>query len=225
MVHTMNTALATAGYLPLAQPYTVAPFNYTGTEAVANAAVFTTNSIVDWILVELRSTATGTAVARAAALLKNDGTVVGVDGITAGVGFSSVTPGSYFIVIKHRNHLAIMSAAAVALPNAAAYDFTTAQTQAYGTLPLAVLSTGFGMYMGDANSDGVVKYNLANNDKLLIYNRIGNAGFNVTVSGYYNEDINLDGVVKYNLANNDKLLIYNVIGSAGFNTTVATQVP
>ena len=83
----------------------------------------------------------------------------------------------------------------------------------------------YGMWMGDVNSDGVVKYNLGSNDRLLIYNRIGNAGFNVTVSGYYKEDVNMDGIVKYNLSNNDRLLIYNVIGNGGFNVTRSTQVP
>ena len=68
-------------------------------------------------------------------------------------------------------------------------------------------------------------YNRTNNDRLLIYNRIGNAGYNTTVSGYYPEDINMDGIVMYNRTNNDRLLIYNVIGNAGYNTTRSTQVP
>lgn len=150
---TMSTALATATLVPLAQPYTGAPWSYAGTETVANTGVFTTNSIVDWVLVELRTTASGAAVERKAALLKNDGTIVGVDGTTAGVVFTSAA-GSYFIVIKHRNHLTVMSAAAVALGTA--YDFTTAQAQAYGTNPMAVLGSSFGMIAGDANASGIV---------------------------------------------------------------------
>jgi hypothetical protein len=57
----MTTGLATAGVLPLSQPYTVAPFSYAGTEAVANAGLFTSNNITDWLLLELRSASNGAA--------------------------------------------------------------------------------------------------------------------------------------------------------------------
>ena len=49
-----------------------------------------------------------------------------------------------------------MSLNAVALSGSSAlYNFTTAQTQAYGTNPMKALSGGgFGMIAGDASRDG-----------------------------------------------------------------------
>ncbi len=183
----MTIALATAGYIPLGQPYTAAPFSYSGTEAVGSTAVFTTNSITDWVLIELRLTATGAAVDRRAALLKNDGTLLDIDGFPSIV-FSTATAGNYFIVVKHRNHLAIMSAAAVALPNASAYDFTTAQAQAYGINPMKLLATGiYGLIGGDANADGYI-----NGTDFNVYN----PRFVAVASGYNERsDFDLSGHV------------------------------
>jgi hypothetical protein len=223
----MTTTLNTNSLIPLTSntAFNTTTYSYTAKTvgAIPNA------NIVDWILVELRTgTAAATKVETQAAFLLKNGSVVDADG-SSDVAFSVATTGSYYIVIRHRNHLAIMSAAPVALPNASSvYDFTTAQSQAYGTTPMEdILGDGTvnAMWMGDVNGDGVVMYNRTNNDRLLIYNRIGNAGYNTTVSGYYPEDINMDGVVMYNRTNNDRLLIYNVIGNAGYNTTRSTQVP
>ncbi|MDP2363199.1 MAG: hypothetical protein Q8M94_05465 [Ignavibacteria bacterium] len=230
----MTTALKTNNFIPLTQPYNTSPWNYTGTESVASIP----SGVVDWVLIELRATtASSSTIQKRACFIKSDGSFVDTNG-TSPVTFDKTDGNTYYVVIRHRNHLAVMSANALTLSSSLAgvyltggssnYNFSSAQTQAYGTNAMKDLlgdATKFGMWMGDVNSDGVVKYNLANNDRLLIYNRIGNAGFNVTVSGYYNEDINLDGIVKYNLSNNDRLLIYNVIGNGGFNVTRSNQVP
>ena len=152
------------------------------------------------------------------------------DGISKNI-LLNVVPGNYYVVIRHRNHLSVMSANAVTLvENTLTYDFTTAESQAYiktpGAIPMASLEGGkYGMQAGDVNGDGVVKYNLVGNDRALIYSRIGGGNVNATVSGYYNEDVNLDGVVKYNLGNNDRALIYQTIGGGNVNDTVLTQVP
>jgi hypothetical protein len=220
----MTTTLNTNDLIPYNsnEAYSTSVYSYTAS-IVGNIPP----DIVDWVLIELRTgTASGTTVGTRAALLKSDGTIVDVDG-TSPVSFAWLPEGNYYVVIRHRNHLAVMTANPVTLSySSVLYDFSTAQTQAYGSNAEKDLGGGvFGMWMGDVNSDGVVKYNLANNDRLLIYNRIGNAGVNITVSGYYNEDINMDGIVKYNLVNNDRLLIYNVIGNSGVNLTKTTQVP
>jgi hypothetical protein len=57
----MTASLNTAGYLPTSQPYSGLPWSHSGTESVA-AGFFTANpTIVDWILVDLRTgTASGT---------------------------------------------------------------------------------------------------------------------------------------------------------------------
>ena len=71
--------------------------------------------IVDWVLIELRTgTASGTKVGTRAAFLKSDGTIVDIDG-TSPVRFAGLTEGNYYVVVRHRNHLAIMSANAIPL--------------------------------------------------------------------------------------------------------------
>jgi hypothetical protein len=205
----MTTTLNSGGLLPLIQPYSATPFSYSGTENVATGFFASNPTVVDWVLIQLRSTSGGAAVATAAALLKSDGTVVDVDG-TSAVPISSITTaGSYFIVVKHRNHLSIMSAAAVALSTSSAlYNFTTAQAQAFGTNPMIALTGGvFGLYAGDSNVDGQVT--------ALDFNT-WNANTKAGQVGYVADDMNLDGQVT--------ALDFNV-WNANTKLGAATKVP
>jgi hypothetical protein len=83
------------------------------------------SDIVDWILVELRETDNGPAVASKSALLHKDGRIVADDGTTGQIEMEA-EPGSYYIVIKHRNHLGVMSTNAEPLGSLSStlYDFT-----------------------------------------------------------------------------------------------------
>lgn len=162
----MRTTLASS-LIPLTQPYGVAPynvtrFNYGGSEQTTRSAL-TSNSITDWVLIELRATSNvgAGAVARKAGLLKNDGNVYDVDGTTAGVLMTETQDGydlSHYIVFKHRNHLPVMSATKPTLPNTAAYDFTASSGMAIGTDALVALpsSSLFGIPSGDVDFNGGV---------------------------------------------------------------------
>lgn len=110
--------------IPLTQPFNTAAYNnYAGAESVASIP----DGVVDWILIELRRTTTGdladagpssipssgaTLVARRAAFLKKDGSIVGTNGTDTALTFNIENEGRYFIVVSHRNHLPIMSASA-----------------------------------------------------------------------------------------------------------------
>lgn len=158
--HQMNTSLKTANVLPIAQPYFNIPWNYTGTEAVANANAIPVN-IVDWVLVELRSaTSPTTIVARRAAWLRNDGVIVDIEG-TEGVKFYGLSPtgGNYYLAVRHRNHLAVASVTPVALPNAVAYDFNTPANVYGGVNQLSRLEPNvYALSSGDVNANGVINY-------------------------------------------------------------------
>ena len=150
---TMNSYLGDNGLLPLSQPYTVAPWNYTGTENVAAIPA----NVVDWILVEIRDAADSTAVIDTrAAFLKTDGSVTDLDG-SSGIRFDLST-GSYYIALYHRNHLAVMTASSINVTESTAmYDFSTGQAQAFGFQPMAdVGNSTFAMRAGDGNADGGV---------------------------------------------------------------------
>ena len=152
--HNMNTVISTLADFPKAQPYNVPPWNYGGDETVASIP----SNVVDWVLVELRTGASSSTVAATrAAFLKSDGTIVDLEG-TSPVGFSGITPGSYYIIVKHRNHLAVMSSDLVVLDGITSYDFTTGSDKYYGTTSGAkeVETNVWGMLAGDTNGDGGV---------------------------------------------------------------------
>lgn len=179
---TMTTEMRTDGLLPIAQPFNTTPWNYTGTESVPRPQDIPSN-VVDWVLVELRDAAnSNTVVARRAAFVLNNGNLRDIDG-TNGVRFPGAAAGSYYVVVRGRNHLAVISNATVALPNATQLDLTSPANVLGGTQQLALITSSlYGMKAGDANANGVITV----------------ADFNIyqTQSGiniYLNSDFTLDG--------------------------------
>ncbi len=83
---------------------------------------------------QLRKTATGNTIISKSAFLRKDGRIVADDGATVEIELSA-PEGNYFIVIKHRNHLAVMSANAIHLNSTSStlYNFTTSESQFYGS--------------------------------------------------------------------------------------------
>jgi hypothetical protein len=67
--------------------------------------------------------------------------------------FSGTASAAYYAVVDHRNHMAAMSSSALNFAGGgAAYDFSTAVSQAYGQNAMAEVAPGvFGLYAGDAN--------------------------------------------------------------------------
>lgn len=164
----MRTTLQANGLVPLRHPYNAAPWNYNGSEAFPTLEDIPEN-MVDWVLLEVRDgTDNSIVIAKKAAVLLNDGSIVEAMGVGNGVVFPNLTEGdSYSIVVRHRNHLAVVSA--VAIPVIAAtlvYDFTSSIEQAlsYSTAQLTeVAPDRFGLLAGDFDSDGVISvsdYNL-----------------------------------------------------------------
>lgn len=179
----MLTTLKTQGILPKYQPYRAVPWNYMGTEA---AATFPANA-VDWVMIELRSNLT-TIVSRRAGLLLSDGSIVDIDG-TSPISFRGMSDGNYYVVVRHRNHLAIMTESAIPLSSSSStfYDFTTSQSQAYttGTDPMVAISGGrYGMIAGDANNSAII----TSADVTPIINNLNNSVYN-------SADVNMSGIV------------------------------
>lgn len=152
----MHTNLASN--LPTIQPFDSLPWNYMGTEQINGIPAGTT----DWLLVELWNDLTApNPIAQQAVLVREDGVLIDVAG-NEGIGFTGIPDGNYFLLIRHRNHLDVMTSNAIALPNTAAqrYDFTTAPTQALGTNQLVDLADGrFALKAGDIDGNGIVSVN------------------------------------------------------------------
>ena len=185
---TMSTALSRENYIPLTQPYDNNPWNYTGDEEVSEIPT----GVVDWVLIEIRTSATSsTTVARRAAFIKGDGNIVDLDGISP-VEFIGIPSGSYYLVIRHRNHLSIMSSDTISFSHTTTYDFTNSPEKAYGNNPMADLGGGkYGMIAGDDNQDNTISVS----DYNLISTKLNQ-------TGYKHSDNNMDGKVSigdYNL--------------------------
>jgi hypothetical protein len=145
---------------------------------------------VDSVCVEVRDSATASKATMrtyASAWLLTDGSLKTFADTTKGfVEFNGLTPGNYYIVMRHRNHLAIMSKVPVALSaTSPLYDFTTGQDKAWGTNPMKQLAVGvFGLLAGDANGTGDV----------TILDRAAWRTQN-SLTGYLGADFNLSGDV------------------------------
>lgn len=101
----MASNLSTANLLPSTlDGYTML------SSATANTG---TEAIVDWVTIELRDPTDDTFVlATRPALVQADGDVVDMDGSSA-VQFSGISANSAYVVVRHRNHLGVMTAAPV----------------------------------------------------------------------------------------------------------------
>jgi hypothetical protein len=199
----MGTTLADNDLLPLNQPYSGSPWNYSGDEAVT---VITTN-VVDWVLIEWRDANTPVSansdawIWRKAAFLKNDGSIVDMDGTTSPWIGNPQLNGSLYVVVHHRNHLAVLSnQGAVLTSDVYSYDFSDALSKAYGGSTgykqIGTSPDRYGMVSGDGNGDGQI--NAAQD-----VNSVWNA--DAAKRGYYHGDFDLNGQVQ-NQDKNDKLV-------------------
>jgi len=224
----MRDDLRTAALIPLQEPYTAMGFQLDEPANTTPQVLAWTlgAAIVDWVLVELRADLDPTeVVGRKAGLIRRDGHVVAVDGVSP-IGFC-VGNGNYHVVVRHRNHLCAMTAEAVSLTAVpTTIDFTDMATGTYGTDARMDLGNGLlALWKGNVVADGIVRYAGSDNDRDPILARIGGIVPTATVTGYFPEDLDLDGVVRYAGASNDRDLIIQVIGGGVPTATRVEQLP
>ncbi|MFO7891462.1 MAG: S8 family serine peptidase [bacterium] len=184
----MTTYLYTNGVIPLTSPYSEDPRSVTSIPA----------DITDWVLIQLRSAKTGPTVISRSAFLHKDGRIVADNGTTGQITVD-ISNGSYYIIIKQRNHLAVMSDETHTLSNsnATVYDFTDGLDKYEGNYA-ALLETGvYGMFAGDADGDG---YITAMDKNEVWVNQNG-------TWGYYSGDLNLDYYV--NAMDKNEMWVHN----------------
>lgn len=174
----MATWLRSSGVLPLSSPYAEAP---------ATAALMT-DDIVDWLLVQLYEADGLTLAASASGLLRRDGQIVNMEG---GIDLSLeglYRNKTYFVVVRHRNHAAVMSATPLSFSGGgAAWDFTTGMDKYSGTGGAVRLAEGaWGLWAGDADRNGRVEQ-----ADYALWRSAAQAGS----AGYQSADLRLDGRV------------------------------
>jgi hypothetical protein len=217
----MNDNLRAGNDIPTTSPYTDG--------ATCDNAVFTVtgnNAIVDWIWVELRDATTNTTIIDSqSALLQRDGDVVGVDGISSLV-FNQVV-GNYYVVLKHRNHLGMMTNNTISLSGTTTLvDFTDANSQiTFGTnaqTTFGMPSGLVGMWSGNVNGDTIVQYSGTTPDAPSLLSEVLNDSGNFlnfptyVVTGYSAFDVNMDGNIQYTGTTPDTpFILQNVLAHPG----------
>ena len=195
----MRDDLRAQGLIPIQSPYS--------DSLLCSEIVFQVtgpNAIVDWVWLELRSPEDSTLVLDSiSALLQRDGDLVAADGLSP-VTFKT-GKGQYHIVVKHRNHLGIMTKNDFALgfTNTGIIDLTDGSIETHGTNAQKLISGHWVLIAGDADSDGVVSAS----DRSTTWN------FRNTV-GYQISDCNLSGATEAS----DRSITWN-------NRNRITQIP
>lgn len=219
----MDATLLANGLLPTTEPYTAMGYqNFTN-----GVGGFTTTpqmldpdplvpelQAVDWVVVELRPLNAPTQIAAAQpCILRRNGNVHRPDALASPEFL--VAHSSYFISVRHRNHLGIITSSALLLNQSSPVllDFSDGSTPVNGgSNALKPNGIKLALWPGDVRFNRNVQYAGQNNDRDPILVRIGGVVPTNTAQGYFNEDINLDGVVKYTGTNNDRDKVLQTIG-------------
>jgi len=136
-------------------------------------------------------------------------TVIDSVTLSGNVTFNSATTGSYYLMIRHRNALETWSKSggeSYTRGAAFSYDFTSAQSQAYGS-NMILKGSKYCLYSGDINHDYIIDLT----DIIAAFNDAS-----AFVLGYVNTDLTGDGTVDIS----DIIIAFN-----NANTFVVRQAP
>ena len=227
----MQATLNHLGLLPTQQPYQAAPFNYAGKEVRFNTTIPTTEptSVVDWVLLALHNSKRE-VVATKAALVQRNGVVVNAQTGAPLIPFMNVPPGNYYLSLRHRNHLGVMTQEPVAFSaTPVEVDFTNPATAVMGADTRLIADTTALLWAGDLNGSQTLSASGPNNDITTMLNRVltdpGNtlAATNWSVNGYEVNDVNMDGKVSFTGPNNDANTLLGNILLHPQNTALASN--
>ncbi len=223
----MSSALSE--HVPNIEPYSSLGYNMIGSggEIVTDSAL-NNLGILDWVLIEFRDPFDPSSlIATRTALLDRGGRTYSPSTLSR---FISPQPGqNYYVAVRHRNHLGVMTASPIAVNNiTSVVDFTSIDVQTYGSDARKIVGQTALLWAGNVSMTATpdpISYIGVGNDRDAILQRIGANLPNQVVVGYYTEDANLDGVVKYTGANNDRDLILQSIGGTVPHTVRWEQLP
>gem|GEM_PF-3310948 len=247
----MSDNLRQQNLIPLNEPYQALPtFNHIsgGGEVTTGAVLNATgqNAIVDWVFIEIRSSENpANVIVTRSGLLQRDGDVVDTNGSDP-LKFEGLDSGSYYVSVRHRNHLGAMIANAVNLSQGTPINinFTNVNLSNYSLSGLMgslhgqkVIGNVKALWAGNSTIDGKLIYQGAENDAQAVFFSVlqdpQNTGSfsNYIQSGYHVEDTNLDGTVIFNGAENEpnqlffEILLNPANTSLQSNFIVWEQIP
>ncbi|MBK9418910.1 MAG: hypothetical protein IPO05_04545 [Flavobacteriales bacterium] len=218
---TMDDDLRTLGLIPMQEPYSAlgydpGPGSYaSGTSAPPERFdALGDNSVVDWVIVELRSPLDPSIpVSTRYLLVERDGDVVDLDG---GQPKFPVIAGDYHVAVLHRNHMGVVSAQASTFMEGelnGPIDLADAGTPVFGGSDARkAQGSSLVLHSGDVSFNDRVQYMGAGNDRDPILNRVGGSVPTNIINGYHQEDVNMDGTVRYVGFQNDRDPLLSTIG-------------
>jgi len=241
----MRDDLRQEGLLPNGDPYTISEnvrfSNFgSGGRVFAGTDVFTENSgtpqaIVDWIFVELRDENDHSNILETrAALVTREGKIVEARDGESSLAIPVHPNESYFISVKHRNHLGIMTANPIAVnsgdvsidfreidPSDLYFDPAIPGFEGFQQAPDILFNGKYALWGGDANSDGQLLLGGTDGDNVFINEFVEDVNPSVDKEGkltfippviYDSRDLNMDGKVLSSGEKNDiRILLFNII--------------
>jgi len=223
----MRSDLMEVDMIPKSEPYeemtVFESMPNDGKETMKEALKFNENekAVVDWVMIELRDANDPSIVhVTKSVLLSCDGQLMDSHGKTD-IRFYGLTEESYYVAIRHRNHLGAMTAEAVEITNNSIthLDFTDPLMETWGNHAQIVMPDGtMALWAGDCVKDGRLVYQGLDNDVnepfFYILNDANNVDFypNYISSGYVSSDLNLNGkIIHQGLDNDPNILFFNIL--------------
>ena len=150
-----------ASYIPQSQPFSKAPYHYSGKEEVSSFPPGT----IDWVLLELRDPSDYTnLIARRAALLREDGRFMDLTG-SVSVKFDSLAYGPYYLSVIHQSHLPVISSTPIEMGPEPIYHNFALPSNVQGIEQIKLIPTlnTYALFAGDFDKNGLIDnldYNL-----------------------------------------------------------------
>ncbi len=197
------------------------------------------DALVDWVLVELRRSENPAQVVDSmAAVVQRDGDLVRPDTGSTALIFEGQPAGDYYLSVRHRNHLGVMTRQSLALSNSpVTVDFSSPATSVWGQHARFEVSGKALLWAGDVNYDGrVISVGVGNDSGsmlrvVLLDEENSSLSANYIVREYDAADVNLDGKVIYAGVGNDvnyitsNVLLHPANTSSNANFIVIQQLP
>ena len=141
------------GLLPLEQPFSGEPYNYTGTESLSVIPEAT----IDWVMVELRDPGDiDRIIWRRAALVDENGNLMETNG-ELGIELPPLPDQALHLAISHLSSLSVVSATPLDFSEMnASFDFTQNVEQALGTGQQIQIGPVACLFSGDFDSNGLI---------------------------------------------------------------------